>query len=186
MRSPYKFIVTPLEGKYRTTKQVAGKTLYLTSSIEDAKYVSRLAVVFSVPLFYYGNIKDGDIVVIHHNIFRDYYNQAGKVTISYNTLQYEDKIVFIVEEELIYLYKSEDNKWRANNDFCFIEPIRKIDNLSNTSVLDERMGIVVYSNELDEGTLIGFTPESEYEFDIDGKTLYRMKNSDICLIECED
>ena len=180
MRNPYRFIVEPFSGKYRTTKEVAGKTLFLTSSIEDAKFVSRIAIVTSVPLFYKGEIEAGDIVVIHHNIFREFYNHNGKVANSPNYINYEGRDLFLVNPDLIYLY-SKGEKWEANEDYCFIRPIKEIDKWSKTERLVELKGEVVYSNTVEVGKIIGFTPHSEYEFEIDEETLYRMKDSDICL-----
>jgi hypothetical protein len=52
---------------------------------------------------------------------------------------------------------------------------------------DEQYGTIKYSNEvlrrngIVEGLEIGFTPESEYEFELDGQVLYKMRVSDICL-----
>lgn len=181
MNSPYRFIITPLDGKYTTSKKVKESTLYLTASIEDAKYVSRIGIVLSVPLFYKGNIKEGDIVILHHNIFRDYYNQNGKVVSSFNYLNYENQDLFLVYEDLIYLYKSKD-EWIPHLNYCFVRPIKTIDEITKLEKLDQLKGKVVYSNDIDTGTLVGFLPESEYEFEINNEILYRMKTSDICLI----
>ena len=71
-------------------------------------------------------------------------------------------------------------------DYCFIKP------LNNQSLLYNRkeepnVGIVKYSNKLLEaagiipGTLITFTPNSEFEFIIEGERLYCMKSNDIAL-----
>lgn len=181
MVSLYRFIVEPLDGKYRTSKKVGDKTLYLTSSIEDAKYVSRMAVVFSVPLNYRGNIKKGDTVVIHHNIFRDYYNHNGKVSTSNDFIEYEGRGMFMVNPDLIYLYKS-SSEWESNDDFCFVRPISEINDFTKTEKLVELKGEIVYSNQFSKGDVVGFTPHSEYEFTIDNEVLYRMRNSDICFL----
>ena len=55
------------------------------------------------------------------------------------------------------------------------------------SVLSEKelVGELVYSNDylrslgVTEGDVVGFTPESEYEFNIENKKLYRIKSNDI-------
>lgn len=180
MKSPYRFIVEPLKGKYNTTKNVSGKTLFLTSSIEDAKYVSREARVISVPMFYDSDINVGDIVIIHHNIFRDFYNQNGKVSSSNNHIKFEGRDMFLVLPELVYLYKS-GSEWMPNDDYCFIRPLSGIDKWKHIYKKQELIGEVVYSNKLKKGLIIGFTPDSEYEFNIDGEVLYRMKHSDICI-----
>ena len=49
------------------------------------------------------------------------------------------------------------------------------------------MGEIKYINDelsgsgLKEGDIIGFTPESEYQFKINGETLYRMMTQNICV-----
>ena len=93
--------------------------------------------------------------------------------------------LFTIGEELIYLYKSDgDIDWTPNGYYCFIRPFKKTDYLSGTDILAEREGVVAYSNYIEKDKLIGFTPESEYEFEINGEILYRMTINDICL--CED
>lgn len=183
MQSPFKFIITPVGGKYSTTKELEnGELIYLTASIEHAVDVNRLAKVVNVPKLYNGAIKAGDTIIIHHNTFRDFYNTTGKVISSGSHLMDD---LFVIGEELIYLYKgTEDEDWTPNDYYCFIKPFKKLDYLSNTEQLATREGIVVYSNHLEIGKRIGFTPESEYEFEINGEILYRMTTRDICL--CED
>jgi hypothetical protein len=46
------------------------------------------------------------------------------------------------------------------------------------------VGLIKHSSVYTEGTKIGFTRNSEYEFVIDDEKIYRMKNSDICIKLC--
>jgi hypothetical protein len=50
---------------------------------------------------------------------------------------------------------------------------------------EELWGEIVYKNDdftsAEVGDVVSFTPESEYEFNIDGEVLYRMYNKNICL-----
>ena len=75
---------------------------------------------------------------------------------------------------------------KTHLDYCFVKPLK------NQSVLENRkeqpnIGIVKYSNkslealEITPGTLITFTPNSEFEFIIEGERLYCMKSNDIAL-----
>ena len=70
--------------------------------------------------------------------------------------------------------------------YCFVKPIK------NQNTLEDRkeqpnVGIVKYSNKsleavkIKPGTLITFTPNSEFEFIIEGERLYCMKSNDIAL-----
>jgi len=79
MKSPFAFIVTPLEGKrYSNTKSIGGIDLIISTSQEDHKYSNREAEVKELPLGYNGPIQEGDILLVHHNVFKYYNNMKGK------------------------------------------------------------------------------------------------------------
>ena len=93
---------------------------------------------------------------------------------------FKDDLYFCAPEQ-IYMYNL-----KSHLNYCFIKPIK------NKSFLENRkeqpnVGIVKYTNESLEalgivpGTLITFTPNSEFEFIIDGERLYCMKSNDIAL-----
>jgi co-chaperonin GroES (HSP10) len=54
--------------------------------------------------------------------------------------------------------------------------------------LEDNTGFLVYSNNtlldlgVNEGDKVNFRKDSEYEFEVDGNLLYRMKSSDICTV----
>jgi len=179
MRAPESFIVSPLEGRYNRGMEVDGVVFGTVTSIEDAKDVSKRAVVVSVPLNYKGEISEGDEVIVHHNIFRSYYNQQSKLTNSRAHL-YDDLYQVIPEE--LFLYRKND-RWIPNLDFCFVKPVDR-DNISKLSGLKlPHTGIVVYSNKHKTKDPIGFTPESEYEVVIDDEILYRMRDCDVSIYD---
>ena len=70
--------------------------------------------------------------------------------------------------------------------YCFIKPIANKDFLLNRKE-QPNVGIVKYTNSALEAigitpeTLITFTPNSEFEFIIEGERLYCMKSNDIAL-----
>ena len=70
MNSPYDYIVTPVEQRYDNVKKIGDRSLILNSQIESFKSVSKLAKVVNIPLAYNLDIKIGDLVYIHHNVFR--------------------------------------------------------------------------------------------------------------------
>ena len=74
----YNFIITPKKGRYNNEIEIGDKTLIINANIEDHKMVSRHAVVVSTPLAYCTDIKVGDEIIIHHNIFRRWYDIKGK------------------------------------------------------------------------------------------------------------
>ena len=79
MKSPFYFIVRPLDGKrYNNTKQIGGVDFITSSSEEDYKFSNRMAVVVETPLNYTGKIKTGDILLVHHNVFKYYNDMKGR------------------------------------------------------------------------------------------------------------
>ena len=73
----------------------------------------------------------------------------------------------------IFLYKR-DKEWIAPEGYCFIKPLKAI-NQFNVESERPLQGIVKYSDgTVKTGDLIGFRPNSEYEFIIDGEKLYRV------------
>jgi hypothetical protein len=179
MRAPQSFIVTPKHKKYKEGKEMGGKVFETTTSIENAKDVSQEGIVVALPMNYKGEIEVGDEVIIHHNIFRAYYNQQGKLTFSRAYL-YDDMYHVIPEE--VFLYKK-NGKWKPFMDVCFVRPIKE-DNISVLEGLElMHTGEVVWSNIHPTDTVVGFTPESEYVVEVDGEKYYKMRDVDICLYE---
>ena len=43
------------------------------------------------------------------------------------------------------------------------------------------MGVIKHSSLFPKGTRVGFTKNSEYEFELGGEKMYRMKVNDICV-----
>ena len=178
MKSLYSFIVKPFEDRYNNTKKVNDKELIINSSIENHIFVSKKAVVVSTPAAYTTEIKVGDEVYIHHNIFRRWYDQKGRERNS--STYFKDDMCFCSPEQ-IYMYNS-----IPHLDYCFVKPILNNHFLENRKE-EPNVGIVKYTNKTLEalgitpGTLITFTPNSEFEFIIDGERLYCMKSNDIAL-----
>jgi co-chaperonin GroES (HSP10) len=178
MKSLYSFIVKPFEYRYNNTKKINDKELIINSSIENHIFVSKKAVVVSTPAAYTTKIKVGDEVYIHHNVFRRWYDQKGRERNS--STYFKDDMCFCSPEQ-IYMYNL-----KPHLDYCFIKPVL------NTHFLENRkeqpnVGVVKYTNNtlkalgITPGTLITFTPNSEFEFIIDGERLYCMKSNDIAL-----
>jgi len=172
MRSPFGFIVEPVGGKIYDNKSESG--LVTSSSIENHKVTNRQAVVIAVPSLYEGPVMDSAIVVVHHNTFRKWNEWGGKERHSTNFFKDGQ---YVVGHDHMFMYKNDwADDWETLRDVIFVEPGE-----------DEQYGKIKYSNEIlrrdgiVEGLEIGFTPDSEYEFEIDGETLYKMHTRDICL-----
>ena len=178
MKSLYQFIVKPLTNRYNNIKKVGDESLIINTTIENHRFVSKEAVVVSVPAAYSSPIKVGDKVIVHHNLFRRWYDQKGRERNS--STFFKDDLYFCTPYQ-IYMYNG-----KCNLDYCFIKPILNKDDL-RLGKEQPNVGIVKYSNSYLEalgitpGTLITFTPNSEFEFIIDGERLYCMKSNDIAL-----
>jgi hypothetical protein len=183
MKSVFNFIVKPVGERYNNKIKVEDKELILNTKIESFKSVNNLAEVISTPLAYSTNIKVGDIVLIHHNVFRRFYDIRGNQK---NSRAFFMDDLYFCDLDQIYLYKSDDEKWNTFGDRCFIKPLKNIDDLKLNKER-ELIGILKYGNnslnklKINEGDLVGYTPYGEFDFIIDGERLYCMKSNDIVI-----
>jgi len=186
MKSPFNFILSPIGGQYKNTININGVDLVLNTSLDLAKYVNRIAIVVELPIYYNGYISVGDIVVVHHNIFRTYHDMKGRQTKSPEFFRDD---LYIVNPDRIYLFKSK-GIWKSNLNYCFVKPIAKIQNTSLHSVDKEEkhIGVIVYPSKKQEdnlklksGSFVAFTKNSEYEFEVDGEKIYRMYDRDVVI-----
>ena len=171
MRSVHSFIVEPLGSRYKNTVSVGDKELIINSEIQNHQYVNRYAKVLSVPIYADSlGIKVGDTVIVHHNVFRRWYDVRGKEK---NSKSFFKDNKFIISQDQIFLFKNKDN-WKPLDGFCFIQPIKSEDRF-NKDIEHETKGIVKYTDgSLEVGQVVGFEPFSKYEFIIDGEKLYRV------------
>ncbi len=183
MRSIFSFIVKPVNGdRYNNKIKLGDKELIVNTKIESFKSVNNFAEVIATPLAYSTNIKVGDIVVIHHNVFRVFYDIRGNKK---NSRSYFKDDLYFCELDQIYLYKN-TGKWKTFGDRCFIKPIKNTNHL-NADKEQKLIGILKYGNDslealkINEGDLVGYTPYGEFDFVIDGQRLYCMKSNDIVI-----
>jgi len=179
MKSLYDFIVKPVGERYNNKKDLNGKELILNTNIETFQSVNKKAVVISTPKGYTGNIKENDIVYVHHNVFRRFYDVKGREK---NSRSYFKNNLYFCDPFQIYMY---NNKSHLN--YCFVAPVNNKDDLS-TSLEHNQLGILKYGNKLLDaakikpGALVTFSPDSEFEFIIKGEKLYCMKFNNIALV----
>ena len=177
MKSVYNFVVAPVNSRYNNTKKVGDKELIVNTEIYNHQYVSREAVIKSLPAIGDTDIQVGNKVIVHHNVFRKWNNQHG---VEKNSRSYFDQDTYLIASDQIFLYKK-DKTWIPQKGYCFVKPVKSTDKLS----LDKEkplVGIVKYTDgTVSEGDLVGFRPSSEYEFIIDGEKLYRVLSNFITI-----
>jgi hypothetical protein len=182
MKSLFDFIVKPLGNRYDNEIDIEGKKLITNTSIESFRSVSNIAEVIETPISIKTYIQKGDLIVIHHNVFRRFYDMKGKQKDS------RSKFIdgkFFCSPDQVYLYGSK-GKWKSFGDRCFISPIVDTDDFSNNKERD-LIGILKYGNSSLEalgiipGDLVGYKPNGEFEFFVDDERLYCMKSNDIVI-----
>ena len=176
------FIVSPVRSRYDNTKKVGDVDLILNTEIFTHKNVSNNAIVVGLPKNKKTDIQVGDEVIIHHNVFRRWHDVRGKEQNSRSFFT-EDK--YFVSDDQLYIYKHNE-EWKSLDDYCFVKPIAN-DDMFSLEKEKPLVGIVKYSNDILEsvgikvGDKVGFVPNSEFEFVIDGERVYRVRTNVITI-----
>ena len=182
MKSLYDFIIKPLGDRYENEIKIGDKTLVLNTKIESFKSVNNLAVVIETPKAFKTNIQKGDIVLIHHNVFRVFYDMKG---VKKNSRSYFKDDLYFCAVDQIYLYKNTED-WKSFGDRCFVMPLKNEDILTNDKE-QKLIGILKYGNNslkalnINPGDVVGFTPNSEWDFIVDEQRVFCMKSNDIVI-----
>tara|TARA_Y100001938_G_scaffold12702_1_gene15861 strand:- start:118 stop:708 length:591 start_codon:yes stop_codon:yes gene_type:complete len=177
MKSVYNFVVAPKGKRYNNSKKIGDSELILNTEVFNHQYINRQAIVISTPIIGETNIEPGDTVIVHHNVFRRWHDLSGKEK---NSKCFFNESTYLVNFDQIFLYKRDD-MWVAPKGYCFVKPLKSTDNFD---VDQEKplQGIIKYSDgTIEENTLVGFMPGSEYEFIVDGQRLYRVLSNFITI-----
>ena len=182
MKSLFDFIVEPVGQRYSNKVKVGDKSLIINTQVETFKSVNNIAKVIEIPLSYKTLVKVGDLIMIHHNVFRRWYNIRGEEK---NSKSYFKDNLYFVQQDQVYLYKNKD-KWKAFKNRCFIAPLKDSVEIHNWKE-QNLIGILKYGNSslealgINEGDVVGYKPGGEYDFVVEGKRLYCMKSNDIVI-----
>ena len=176
MQSLFEYIIST-ENRYNNTIDVEGKELVVNTEVTERDYmfVNRIGKIVKLPLYNNSELKENDEVIVHHNVFRRWIDVEG---IQKNSSSFLNENEYLVSDDQIFAYKR-NNKWKSLPNFCFVKPLYKKDKWALKT--DENLlGILTYSNDklnqlgVSVGDVVGFTPDSEYEFNIEGEKLYRI------------
>lgn len=181
MRSTFSFVISPKGGKqYNDTKKVGAVEMITCTSIEEAQDVQRIGIIRQLPMIYDGDARIGDECIVQHNCFRITLSDKG---VPAESNSYIDKDNFVINPELVYMV-IRDGKKIAIDDNVFIEPIFREEKWHG-KVEVKHIGIIRYPNKylldkgITEGTKVVFYKNTQYLFNIAGKSLYKMSNKRI-------
>ena len=178
MQSVFNYLVTPQGGRTTGEITIEGQELLLNTELQNHEYSNRIGVILSLPLAEkYKELREGDEVILHHNVFRRFRDVRGEEK---NSKSYLAEETYLAQPDQVYAYKR-DGEWKALEGFCFVAPIKET---KMFSIEKEKplMGVVKYCTcGLDVDTLVGFIPTSEYEFIIEGQRLYRVPTNSITI-----
>ena len=177
MQSLYNFIVEPIGGRYNNTAKVDDKELILNTDIFNHLHVNRLAKVLSIPKMGNTDIQVGDTVIVHFNVFRRWNDVNG---VERNSRSYYKDNKYFVNHDQIFLYKR-STKWICPKGYCFVQPIKDNSQLG-TGIEKPLVGVVKHTDgRVELNSLVGFRPNIECEFVVDGKRLYRIPSQFITI-----
>ena len=183
MKGMYDFIVEPLGKRYNNTVDIEGVDLVVNTSIESFKSVNNIGVVLALPKAFKTDISIGDQIMIHHNVFRRFYDMRGNEK---NSRSYLNENMYLCAFDQIYLYKKDGGDWITFGDRCFVKPICNT-NEFDTDLEEPHIGVVKYDNKklnsigIKNEMLVTFKPHSEFEFIVDNQRLYCMKSNNIVI-----
>ena len=184
------YIIVEIDEAYKN--EIDG--IVVNSTIESIAHINRVARVLEAPSFTI--LKEGDEVVVHHNMFRLRNGIRGKKVQSDYHLK--DNIYYIPLTQ-VFMYKRDGGDWQAIRPYVFVKPVEFEDRVENgvTITANDKnsykgrkrlRGIIKFPNDelLAQGVKVGdeivFSYYSEYEFNINGETLYKMSTKDILAV----
>lgn len=183
MRSIFNFVIKPKESRNVNIKKVNGSDLILNTDVQDHKYVNRIGIIIGLPKAGCLGINLGEEVVVHHNVFRRFYDIRG---VEKNSSSYFMDDVFIVVPDQIFMHREPGGDWNPINGYCFVKPVVSSDIWSSEKE-KELIGVLKHVDDtllqsgFNKGDLVGFLPRSEYEFIIDGERTYRVESNSIAI-----
>ena len=177
MQSVFNYLVSPKGDRTVGSKEIEGQTLLLNTDLQNHSYTNRVGTILNLPLVGNEELKEGDDIIVHHNVFRRFRDVRGNEKDSKNYLS-ED--VYTIQADQIYAFKR-NSEWKALKGFCFVKPIKE-DKMFSVDFEKPLIGIVKLGNdEIEKESLVGFKPNSEYEFVIEGQRLYRVPTNSITI-----
>ena len=116
MKSLFNYIIST-ESRYNNKVNVDQKELILNTEISERDYmfVNRIGVVVSEPAYgvTYKTPRKGDVVIVHHNVFRRWIDIRGQEKNSSSFLKENE---YFVAPDQIFAYRRND-KWHCPDEY---------------------------------------------------------------------
>ena len=145
MKSLFNYIIST-ESRYNNKTNVNEQELILNTEISERDYmfVNRIGTIVNEPAYGITNKtpKKGDIVIIHHNVFRRWIDIRGEEKNSASFLKENE---YFVAPDQIFAYKRNE-KWHCPDDYCFVSPL-SIKDVWAPETEQKLKGELVYSND---------------------------------------
>ena len=183
MKPLHNYIWVEVEKTYEDSTIINGKEIYINPTYNPELNTRQHGIVYSISKNI-NNIKVGDKVYCHHFISR----RDHRVTFLEN-----EKLIHKIHKNFIYCL-SRDEKLIMLNNWVLVEQVKESeeDCKTNSGIWfkphpeeEQLHGILRYSNQelLDQGCSIGdrviFSTNSEYDMEVEGEKLMRMRNKDV-------
>ena len=86
MQSVFNYLVSPKGDRTVGSKEIEGQTLLLNTDLQNHSYTNRVGTILNLPLVGNEELKEGDDVIVHHNVFRRFRDVRGNEKDSKNYL----------------------------------------------------------------------------------------------------
>ena len=188
------FFIVEVEDDYNNEVELSnGLKLAVNNTIDNVEYINRIGKLIDGPKG--SNVQQGDTLLFHHNICRRAWGLKGKKRQS--MFYIKSKIYYIPITEIFMVKRQGASDWEAIDPYVFVKPLQaqKKTLKNGLEIMEDSykdmknlMGTISYSNKtllysgIQEGDLITFQEDSEFEFEINGEIHYRMKTQDILAV----
>ena len=210
MRIPRDNFLVQVERPYDDVVEINGMEIALDIKFDPYKFARQYGIVYSTPIALPNglefDVKEGDKIYFHHlvtgaksgvTIDKKIEDESGQQHKSENLVDWvDDENVYKVHWQQIYA-RVRDGEVHMLNDYVLVEPVKETENeiksesglfLKANQEEKSNVGILKYVNSNTEalgakvGDKIYFETNSDYEMDIEGERLFRMKNNDLIYV----
>jgi len=162
-----------------------GSKLWLASKYQEFHNRVTSAEVVSIPLKDNMDVSLGDTLYFHHHVV---------TTVDKGSQELENK-EFIVRPDQAIAYRDSEGKIHSMGEWILVEPVEQVEKLKSEFIeivqeTENSRGRVKYISgdydDLNEGDLVEFSRHSDYEIEVEGEPMWRMRYDDIMFVWLED